>query len=507
MELGTYTAELNIFSNDPDDPEITVPITMHVAEVGVVVTADSDSLCFGGSTTLHADAIGGTGNFTYSWTSDPEGFTSTESDPIVSPLVTTTYHILATDGTLNLESEITIAVVELPEVDLGADASVCVSGEAIFDAGAGFASYLWSNGQTGQTITVTQPGIYWVEVANAFGCTKSDSVEFIINPLPAVTLGPDAQFCEGSTIMLSAGTGFETYLWNTGNDSYYINAGEAGEYWVEVTDVNGCTNRDTILVTMNLNPEVDLGTDQNFCQGTTVTLDAGNGFTSYLWSTGATSASIDAAEHGEYWVEVTDANSCSNRDTVFLTMDPLPVLTGINSGPSSIDNYLGLPSDYTASASTYATSYEWKLEPAEAGTISGTGTAAQVIWSSGYTGNAQVSVRGINACGAGSYSQAYVVAVYSSQGIGENNPVSGIKLFPNPNDGSFVLQLNSGKEQEIKFQVTSSGGNQILESKESIPAGQYQKNFNLGNLPGGTYYMVISDTHGRMLNRQQVVVQ
>ncbi len=507
MEVGTYQANYTIFSNDPDNSELVVPVTMHVDVLSVTVTADKDSLCFGGSTTLHANVIGGSGSFTYSWTSNPPGFVSTDPDPLVNPLVSTVYFVEVSDGSIILEDEIAIAVIALPVVDLGEDISVCESGEAIFDAGPGFATYLWSNGQTGQTITVTQPGIYWVEVANAFGCAKRDSAEFEINPLPAVTLGPDQQFCEGSTVMLSAGTGFETYLWNTGNDSYYINVGEEGEYWVEVTDDNGCSNRDTILVAMNPKPEVDLGADQNFCQGTTVMLNAGNGFASYLWNTGATSASIEAAEHGEYWVEVTDANTCSNRDTVFLTMDPLPVLTGINSGPSSVDNYLGLPSDFTASASTFATSYEWKLEPAEAGSISGTGTASQVTWSSGYTGNAQVSVRGVNACGAGSYSQSYVVAVYSSQGIGENNPVSGIKLFPNPNDGLFVLQLNSGKEQEIKFQVTSSGGNMILESKESIPAGQYQKNFNLGNLPGGTYYLVISDTHGRMLSRQQVVVQ
>ena len=116
-------------------------------------------------------------------------------------------------------------------------------------------------------------------------------------------------------------------------------------------------------------------------------------------------------------------------------------------------------------------------------------------------------MKGINACGPGNFSQAYAVSVYSSQGIEDKNPVSGIKLFPNPNDGAFVLQLTSRSEQEIKFQITNSGGNQILDSKESIPAGPYQKNFNLSTLPAGTYYLVISDSHGRMLSRQQVVTQ
>jgi hypothetical protein len=130
-----------------------------------------------------------------------------------------------------------------------------------------------------------------------------------------------------------------------------------------------------------------------------------------------------------------------------------------------------------------------------------------VTWSSGFTGAANISVRGKNDCGGGSFSQLYSVNVYTSQGIDEKNMISGIKLFPNPNDGIFTLQLNSAKQQEISFQISTSGGNKILENKEFIPAGLYQKNLNLKTVPAGTYYLVISDSKGRMINRQQIVVQ
>jgi hypothetical protein len=507
LGIGTYEANYTIFSNDPDNGELIVPVTMHVAEASVIVTADKDSLCYGGSTTLHANITGGSGNFSYAWTSNPPGFTSTDPNPLVAPLVTTTYFVETSDGNIILQDEITITVINLPEVDLGADVSVCESGEAVFDAGAGFASYLWSNGQSGQSVTITEAGLYWVEVTNDFGCSGRDSVVFTIYPIPEINLGDDQTFCEGSSVMLSAGTGFSEYLWNDGSTGYYISTNEAGEYWVEVTDANGCSNRDTIMLSVVPKPVVDLGDDQNFCEGTSVTLNAGSGFDSYLWSTGGTGASINAGEPGEFWVEVTDANGCSNRDTILLTMDPLPVAQQITTGPSSVDNFLNPSSDFTSTEGTYATSYEWQLLPSEAGSISGSGVTGQVTWSSGFTGNAQVSVRGINNCGAGSYSQAYPVSVYSSQGIGEKDAISGIKLYPNPNDGIFILQLNARADQDVKFQITASGGSQILESKESIPAGLYQKNFNLSNLPGGTYYLMISDVHGRMLSRLQVVVQ
>jgi hypothetical protein len=130
-----------------------------------------------------------------------------------------------------------------------------------------------------------------------------------------------------------------------------------------------------------------------------------------------------------------------------------------------------------------------------------------VTWSSGFTGTSNVSVRGKNDCGSGMYSQLHTVNVYSSQGIDEKNMISGIKLFPNPNDGTFTLQFNSAKVQEINFRISSSAGNKIIENKESIPAGQFRKVFSLKNLTAGTYYLVISDSQGRMMNRQQIVIQ
>jgi hypothetical protein len=507
LELGTYAVNYTIFSNDPDNSELVVPVTMHVTDAAVVVTADKDSICFSGSTTLHADVIGGSGSFTYAWTSDPPGFTSTEPDPMVSPLVTTTYFVEVSDGSLVLQDEIIIAVINLPEIDLGDDISACEGVPALLDAGDGYATYIWSNGQSGQSITVSQAGTYWVEVTNDFGCSARDTVEFSINPLPVISLGEDQNLCEGTSVMLSAGIGFASYLWNTGSSSYYINTSEPGEYWVEVTDENGCFNRDTIYLTQVPQPSVSLGADQAFCEGTSVLLSAGNGFVSYLWNTGATTATINATAPGDFWVEVTDANGCSNSDTIILTMDPLPVAPATITGPLSVDNFMNPSSDFTSSESAYAITYEWMLEPAEAGIISGQGVTAQAQWSAGFTGIAQVSVKGINECGAGSYSDALAVSVYSSQSISEKNAISGIKLYPNPNDGAFVLQFNSASDQEIKLQLNTSGGNKILDSRESISTGLYQKNFNLSSLPSGTYYIVISDDMGRMISRQAVVIQ
>ena len=254
-------------------------------------------------------------------------------------------------------------------------------------------------------------------------------------------------------------------------------------------------------------PVVNLGDDHPFCEGSVVTLDAGAGFTSYLWNTGENTATINTSEAGEYWVEVHDLYSCSTRDTIVLTLEPLPVAPEIISGPVTVDNFLSPSSEFSSSESMNANSYEWKLEPAGAGIISGTGITAQVSWSAGFTGTAYVSAAGTNDCGTSNYSQALAVSVYSSQSIGEKDAISGIKLYPNPNDGAFTLMMVSGKEQEIRFQIINSGGNQVLDIKENVRAGQCQKNFSLETLPAGTYYLVILDSGGSILNKLQVLLQ
>jgi hypothetical protein len=254
-------------------------------------------------------------------------------------------------------------------------------------------------------------------------------------------------------------------------------------------------------------PEINLGADHSFCEGTSVTLDAGSGYVSYLWNTGETTSSISISTPGDYWTVVSDNNECSASDTISLTMNLLPTAPEMVSGPVNVDNFLNPTSEFTVTESLYASSYEWKIEPVAAGTLSGTGLTAQVSWSAGYTGTVTVTAAGKNECGTGPFSQALAVSVYSSQSIDEKQAVSAIKLYPNPNNGAFTLEFVSGKNQDLRFRFTNAGGLQVFESGESVMKGKYQRNFNLGTLPADTYYLVILDPSGKMLNRVPLLIQ
>jgi hypothetical protein len=94
----------------------------------------------------------------------------------------------------------------------------------------------------------------------------------------------------------------------------------SGAYHVQVTDSNGCSSFDTIVVGFFVLPEVDLGTDTAISAGQTITLDAGNPGLIYLWSTGDTIQQITIANAGVYSVVVTDEFGCQGYDEIAIAV-------------------------------------------------------------------------------------------------------------------------------------------------------------------------------------------
>ena len=95
-----------------------------------------------------------------------------------------------------------IIVDAIPTINLGIDTTICIGDSMLLDAGAGFASYLWSNNSTTQTITVASPGVYTVQITSG-NCVSTDTVivNFIPCALPVVSLASsDTILCEKQSI-------------------------------------------------------------------------------------------------------------------------------------------------------------------------------------------------------------------------------------------------------------------------------------------------------------------
>lgn len=214
-----------------------------------------------------------------------------------------------------------IIVYPKPYINLGNDISGC---NQLIDAGAGYGSYLWSTGETTQSIYLFTSSAYSVIITDSIGCANSDMVNAILNVLPFIDLGNDTSGgCP--PMMLNAPAGYTSYLWSTGETTQTTNATITGNYWVIITDTAGCANADTINVTLDSLPLVNLGNDKVNC-GPAMVLNAGPGFSSYLWNTGSITQVILANLNGDYWVTVTNGYGCSNSDTVHVIVNAVPVI-------------------------------------------------------------------------------------------------------------------------------------------------------------------------------------
>jgi hypothetical protein len=191
-------------------------------------------------------------------------------------------------------------------------------GTLSLDAGNPGATYLWNTAETTEVITATVTGTYFVEVTNAQGCVKRDTINVTINPVPVVNLGNDTSMC-GGTLVLNAGNPGSTYLWSNAATTQTITVTSSGTYFVDVTNTQGCVKRDTINVTINPGVSVNLGHDTTLCNGSSLILDAQNPGATYLWNDNSTASILVVNTPGTYFVTVSYTTGCSGHDTIVVT--------------------------------------------------------------------------------------------------------------------------------------------------------------------------------------------
>jgi len=217
----------------------------------------------------------------------------------------------------------TVAVEVADTVALADDTFICEGDVFTINAGYGFDSYEWNDVPGSQVLEVSTGGTYYVDVAYNFGCPSSDTIIIDWYPLPVSNLGDDLGVCEGSTVELAGPDGDYEYYWNgiLGEQVYVVT--EEGNYELKV--MNFCGEAvDDIDIELYPLPIVDLGDDGLLYPGEDTQLDAGEQTqATYLWQDGSTGRYYlvnydDPAEDNLYWVEVKDANSCVNADSIYI---------------------------------------------------------------------------------------------------------------------------------------------------------------------------------------------
>ncbi len=249
----------------------------------------------------------------------------------------------------------TIQVLFSPTVIAGSDVTLCQGNTATLNA-SGAVSYSWSGGAPHNTPFEPPVGqnVYYVTGIGPTGCPGRDSVLVNVTPGPVISAGNDTSICIGDTIRLSAQTQVPSFTWNNGvqNNVPFIPS-TSRSYIVSATQA-GCTGRDTVNITVNTLPSISAGADIVLCENDTATL-TGTGGVSYTWSNGVlnNAAFIPSVGSTNYGIVGTDANGCSNTDTVNVQVIALPIILASNDTAVCAGNVV------TLSASGTAPSFSW----------------------------------------------------------------------------------------------------------------------------------------------------
>ncbi|MEQ1747132.1 MAG: T9SS type A sorting domain-containing protein, partial [Saprospiraceae bacterium] len=191
--------------------------------------------------------------------------------------------------------------------------------------------------QTAMFTNITTTTTYTVTVTDGNGCQGTDTHTVTVNPLPTPAITGPASVCSGGNATLDAGAGYSTYAWSnsggSGQTAMYSNITAMTTYTVTVTDGNGCQGTDTHTVTVNPLPTPTVNGPTSVCSGGNATLDAGAGYSTYIWSNSGGSSQTamftNITTTTTYTVTVTDANNCQGTDTHTVTVpanDP-PVIS------------------------------------------------------------------------------------------------------------------------------------------------------------------------------------
>ena len=319
---GTYTVTVTDLNSCTGTAEVTV--SAFVAPSPTIT--GNTTFCPGESATLDAGVYD-----LYSWS-------NATSMQTITVFTAGTFTVTVTDGngcTGTAEEVVSENTVTIPTISGGL--TFCQGDNTILDVGNTYVSYLWSNGSTASSTTISSGGNVGVTVTDGNGCLTEASVLVVVNTLPLPMITGSTLICTGTSTDLDAGGGYDDYIWSGGETTSIITTNQAGTYTVTVTDGNGCSGTNQVVVDFTQNLEPTISGNLSICTGVSTTLDAGSLYTDYIWSGGETTSTISTNQIGTYTVTVTDASGCTGTNQVAVSLAPglSPTITG---NPSFCNN-------------------------------------------------------------------------------------------------------------------------------------------------------------------------
>ncbi len=474
-----------------------VLVTIQGGTLSASATANPNTICAGQSTQLQALGTGGLGNYTYSWSSTPSGFSSTISYPLVSPTANTTYTCIINDGANNSTAQVSITVNPSPTAVISNLASSYCNNNSLVNVNLSpIGGTLSGSGIVGNTFVPSVASIgqnmITYSVTNSYNCTNIDTVIVQIYSAPIAYAGEDrlVPCLNGGVSLGQQAVNGINYQWTPaiGLSSSTIanpiaNPNMSINYALQATNpTNGCTAVDTVNITVIGGPTAHASRDTVVCANTPVVLTASGGDT-YFWSNGSIGDTITVtpATSTLYYVIVSQSG-CADLDTVFVNISqPTPDL-----GP---DSTICGGSQITLNAGAGYTNYQWSL---------GGNSQTIVIDSTGIglnTVTVVVQVTDTIGCLGVDIMDLTFVDCTSLNDL--DDKLFAISVYPNPSKGQFIIESVATTISSLDLQVVDGNGRLIVSKTIHNQSGYFKEKIDLSTQPKGPYFVKIGNQSGQ----------
>ena len=401
-----------------------------------------------------------------------------------------------------------------------------------------------STDQNPVNINYSTPGAYDVSLTvtksgqNPNTLTKTAYIHVYEQPVAAFSttaacIGSPTSFTDQSTHM---GSTITSWAWNFGdpssgsantsnlqNPTHIFAATGSYAVTLSIQSTGGCTDTKTLDVIIAPLPG-QAGTpsgNTNICQGataveytTTLVPDA----TFYSWvvtpdsvgivtgTTNTATLNVSNTYVGPITMKVQANNGCGAGEfsnELSVNVETLPAVASKPNGPDSVNTNRIPSSEFTTTAAQNATGYDWVIDIAAAGAITGdlTGIAT---WTNKYSGLVNISVKSKNECGDAVASEEKTVVLYAPAGINDISAL-GFEVYPNPTSGKFTIGFNTRSSISVSINVFNALGSSLFTEKGLKINGKFNRIIDFSSMSDGIYYIKIETDSDSIIRK--IVIQ
>ncbi|MDY0334817.1 MAG: C25 family cysteine peptidase [Bacteroidales bacterium] len=534
-----------------------------VSDALAVFAGQDDQICEGEIYTLNASGLNyetvmwvtsGSGTFSNNAIINPT-YTPSDAD-IASGQVTLTVTIFGNSQTMSDSMILGFMAIPgacaMPE----GETELCQNpGATIYQTEimSGADDYIWtilpqSAGtitSTGATATIDWDvafiGTAQIMVAGTNDCgagTMSEPLNVMVQSVPEAASQPagETDLCQGNapTVYTADAIAYaDTYLWELAPADAGTIAGEGmeveitwdnnwtGEVLLTVKGANDCGQGEfsaPLAIVIKSLPGIPAAPEgaTNLCQGTessTYTTAGAAAATEYVWEllppeAGTITADGTNAEvawatdfNGDAMVHLKALNECG--ESAFSQALSV-VLIALPGQPQNITGIAevckGTTKEYSVAAIAQSSSSTWMIEPSEAATLNVSGESCEVSFSDDYMGTANLMVRGVNDCGEGAWSEAFVITINDCTGIDETDQ-SQMSIYPNPANDNFTIRLNGN--DNVTLTLVNAIGKTVYSRSDVQVNGTSTTQIDASQLAPGMYFLKVE---GSRINTAQKVI-